>query len=267
MPLAAWADDDEDVLLYDEFDDGDIATNTAEDGVGSGFHLNLCAGGGGCPGSPFGNTVTEANGVATVAGPATIKAIVSNDPIDPRGTTLIWVIRAPRPDPSTTPNGEGVNVGWAESTSEGCCGNGVFLEIGEGRVVFDVIAGGTASRYFRIDLGSTAKNAVYTNNNSTVVAKIKLSATEWRVQINGQGVHIKKSGTFGGVDNTPAFDGFPDGNCDNFAGGAGPCATLNGVLNLTGNVLHALAAGFRENASASFDRVTVTADDDDDEDD
>lgn len=251
------ADDDEDKLLDDKFNDGNIATNTG--GVGNGFFLNLCQGGGGCPG--VGGTVTEANGVATVSGSATIKAIVSQDPIDPTGTILRWDISGPRPTAGRRRSG-GVTVGWGPPTSVGCCTNGVFVEIREDRVRLDVDLGPlgnpSISQYFEILLGSTAHKALYTNNTSSVSAEIRLSNSGWRVRIKGKGVDIDQRGIFGGT--------VAAGNCTQFNGGTGNCATLSQVVNAEGGTLRALAAGFREGRVASFDRVRVNLQDDDEDD-
>ena len=111
-------------LLRDEFDDGNIATNTT--GVGSGWTTTTIN---------YGVTATENNGLVTLSGSSTVKGIRSNDVFDPIGKTLTWKIRS-RP----TGGANGVNVGWTRPGGfAGCCDLGVFLEMRNDRVVFDIM--------------------------------------------------------------------------------------------------------------------------------
>src|SRR5207244_2712470 len=154
---------------HDEFDDGNIGTNTGTGHIGTGFVVN------GIDGSP--NVAAgETGGLATVSGGASNKALVSKDPIDPRGTTLTWQI-ATRPSTDTN----GTSVGWTVPSGCGCCADGVYLGIEGGRVVFDLTHRVTPSspqisRYFTILTGSSAPNEVYTNTSSALTASVFVDA-------------------------------------------------------------------------------------------
>ncbi len=215
------------VLLDDKFDDGDIATNTR--GIGNGFKLNWF--------DYWGGTMSavESDGQVTVSGSALSKAIVSNDAINPTGTTLTWVITdRPGGIPTWVP---GVIVGWVKDGAYPFTYCAV-LELRDDRVVFDIDTLGNwepAARYIQILRGSTTPNEVYTGDFvSPVTVSIYMDATNWRADVTGQGVDIHKSGTYN------------------------PGHSLNDLLAVSGGTLRAEAAVGVWNDTGSFDSVLVT---------
>jgi hypothetical protein len=176
------------VLLRDEFDDGDIGTNSAPGVTGGGFELRAIAGSG---------SVVEADGAATISGTATIKYLQSKDAFEPVGKTMTWVI-SKRSSVATF----GVAVGWVQANKAPCCDPNVMLGIEGNRVVFDLQAKRydepfqSQGRYVDIPLGSTAPNAVYTNPGSPITATVYVDTTRWKIDITGDGVDIHQSGDY-----------------------------------------------------------------------
>ncbi len=225
------------VSLLDQFDDGNIATNTGLGGVGSGFTTSYvdCASG-------MGVSASESNGNATVSGASCVHWMQSNDSIDPTDTTMIWSVTS-RPAGTST----GVMVGWTQAGKDACCDTGVILAIEGHRVTFGVQTGNAwqpQSRYFEILAGSTTANEVYDGYTSApLTATISVSSTGWAVSLVGDGVDIHKSGTYS--------------SCPNPVGGQ--CISLNDVLTYPGvnGVLRPFGGAFRENDSSTFDSVLV----------
>jgi len=224
------------VLLRDEFDDGDIGTNSAPDGVGSGFELRSIAGSG---------SVVEADGAATISGTATIKTLQSKDSFEPPGKTLTWVISKRSPVATF-----GVAVGWVQENKAPCCDPSVMLGIEGNRVIFDLQAKTynepfqSQGRYVEIPLGSTVPNAVYTNSGSAVTASVYVDTMQWKIDVTGDGVDIHQSGDYG--------------HCPKPVKGS--CVSLNEVLVQPGvnRKMRAFAFALRENVSGTFDSIVIT---------
>jgi uncharacterized repeat protein (TIGR01451 family) len=223
------------VLLRDEFDDGDIGTNT--EGVGGGFELRTFTGNG---------SVVEADGSATISGTATIKYLQSKDSFDPIGKTLTSII-SNRSAEAT----HGVAIGWVQANKIPCCEANVFLGIDGQRVVFDLQAKTfddpfqPQGRYFDIPFGSTTPDAIYTNAASPITASIYVDTVQWKIDLTGDGVDIHKSGDYR--------------SCPKPLNGS--CITLTDVLLQRGvnRRLRAFASAGRENVSGRFDSVGVTS--------
>ncbi|HJQ27378.1 MAG TPA: protein kinase [Blastocatellia bacterium] len=223
------------ILLRDEFDDGDIGSNSAPGGVGSGFELRSIAGSG---------SVVEAGGTATISGTATIKTLQSKDAFEPTGKTLTWVISKRSPVAAS-----GVTVGWVQANKAPCCDPSVELGIEGNRVVFDLQAKTYEEpfqphgRYLDIPLGSTAANAIYTNPGSPITASVYVDTTQWKIDVTGDGVDIHQSGDYV--------------HCPKPV--KGECISLNDVLVQPGvnRRMRAFAFALRENVSATFDSVVI----------
>jgi uncharacterized repeat protein (TIGR01451 family) len=221
------------VILRDEFNDGDIGTNTG--GVGSGFDLRTFTGNG---------SVVETDGSATISGTATIKYLQSKDSFDPIGKTLTWVI-SKRSAEAT----QGVSIGWVQANKVPCCNASVLLGIEGQRIYFDIQAKASddpfqqQGRYVQILFGSTSPDAIYTNAASPVTASIYVDSAQWKIDLTGDGVDIHKSGNYTSCPN-------PVKNS---------CISLSDVLIYKGvnRRLHAFASASRENISGTFDSVVV----------
>lgn len=228
------------VSLLDQFDDGNIATNTGLGGVGSGFTTSYVD----C-GTGTGVSASESNGKASVDGASCVHWMQSNDAIDPTGTTMIWFIDSL---PSTT--SQGAYVGWVQAGKDACCETGIYLAIEGHRVTFDLQAkpGNDPfqwqGRYFEILAGSTTPGEVFPGYSSDpLTAIISLDATSWQISIHGDGVDIAKSGTYA--------------SCPNPVNGQ--CISLTDVLTYPGvnGTLRPVAGSFRENESAELESVLV----------
>jgi hypothetical protein len=231
------------VVLLDQFDDGNLATNTGLGAVGYGFTTDWidCGTGSGVTGS-------EADDLAVIDGASCVHFMQSNDPIDPTRTTMIWTIEKLPADPA-----QGVLVGWVQDGKDACCETGIYLGIEGHRVVLDFQAKSGADpfqwqgRYFDIPAGSTATNEVFPGGVAGPVTAI-LSVDEygWRVSIHGSGIDIFKAGSYS--------------SCPNPDPVSGQCISLNDVLTYPGvnGVLHAVAGAYREHQSAEFQSVVVT---------
>jgi hypothetical protein len=225
------------VSLLDQFDDGNLASNSGLGGIGSGFTTDWVD----C-GTGSGVSASESNGNSTVSGASCVHWIQSNDSIDPTETTMIWSVTS-RPAGTST----GVMVGWTQAGQDACCDTGVVLAIEGHRVTFGLQTGNAwqpQSRYFEILAGSTATNEVYDGYTSApLTATISLSSTGWAVSLIGAGVDIHKSGTYS--------------SCPNPVGSQ--CISLNDVLTFTGvnGELRPFGGAFRENDSSTFDSVLV----------
>ena len=230
------------VSLLDQFDDGNIATNTGLGGVGSGFTTSYVD----C-GTGTGASASESNGNSTVTGASCVHWIQSNDAINPTQTTMIWSITS---RPSTT--SQGVLVGWVQAGKDACCETGVYLTIEGHRVTLDLQAksGGDPfqwqGRYFEILAGSTTTGEVFPGYSAgPLTAILSLNGTGWQVSIQGDGVDIAKSGTYSSCPN-PVND---------------QCISLTDILTYPGvnGTLRAVAGGGREHESITFDSVLVTS--------
>ena len=230
------------VSLLDQFDDGNIATNTGLGGIGSGFTTSYVD----C-GSGMGVSASESNGNATVSGASCVHWMQSNDAIDPTGTTMIWFIDNL---PSTT--SQGAYVGWVQAGKDACCETGIYLAIEGHRVTFDLQAKTGSDpfqwqgRYFEILAGSTTPGEVYPGYSAgPLTAIISLDATGWQISIHGEGVEIVKSGTYSSCPNPSS----------------GQCISLTDVLTYPGvnGTLRPVAGAFRENESAELESVLVTS--------
>jgi hypothetical protein len=228
------------VSLLDQFDDGNIATNTGLGGVGTGFTTSYVN----C-GTGTGASASESNGNVTVSGASCVHWMQSKDAIDPTQTTMIWSITS---RPSTT--SQGVLVGWVQAGKDACCETGVYLMIEGHRVTLDLQAksGGDPfqpqGRYFEILAGSTTSGEVFPGfSGGPLTAILSLNSTGWQVSIHGDGVAIDKSGSYS--------------SCPNPVNGQ--CIGLADILSYSGvnGTLRAVAGAFRENESATFDSVLV----------
>jgi uncharacterized repeat protein (TIGR01451 family) len=225
------------VLLRDDFEDSDIATNSTQGGVGDGFDLRTFAGNG---------SVLEANGAVTLSGTATIKYLQSKDSFDPIGKTLTWVIRN-RSSEAT----QGVAIGWVQANKVPCCDPTVILDIQGQRVGFDLQAKSAddpfqpQGRYVEIPLGSTTPNAIYTNSASPITASIYVDTARWKIDLTGDGVDIHKAGDYRSCPHPVK----------------GSCINLTDVLIQKGvnRRLRAFASVGRENISGTFDSVVVAS--------
>lgn len=232
------------VSLLDQFDDGDVATNTGSGGVGSGFSTAFVD----C-GSGMGVTSSEASGKATVSGASCVHWMQSNDGIDPTGTTMVWTLDNIK---------ESAIVGWVQAGKDACCGPGIYLTIEPNRVVFDFVSYTAIpgfqweGRYFDIPAGSTATGAVYPGytryspGSGPMTAIVKIDASGWQVSIHGSGIDVEKSGTYT--------------SCPNPANGQ--CITLADVMGSPGvnGTLRPVGGGGRENQSVDFGLALVISD-------
>lgn len=228
------------VSLLDQFDDGNLATNTGLGGIGNGFTTAYVD----C-GSGMGVTGSESDGKATIDGASCVHWMQSNDGIDPTGTTMIWSIDSL---PSST--SQGATIGWVQAGKDACCETGIYLTIEGHRVTLDMQAKTgndpyqANGRYFEILAGSTTTDEVYPGYGSgPLTAILSLDATGWQVSIHGSGVAIEKSGNYS--------------SC--LAPSSGQCIGLADVLAFSGvnGALRPVAGSFRENLSANFGSVLV----------
>ncbi|HST22589.1 MAG TPA: protein kinase [Blastocatellia bacterium] len=221
------------VLLSDEFDDGDIGTNSV---AGGGFDLQTFAGSG---------SVVEADGAATISGTATIKYLQSKDAFEPVGKTMTWVISKRSPMASF-----GVGVGWVQANKVPCCDSSVMLSIEGNRVVFDLQAKTfddpfqPQGRYLNIPIGSMTPNEVYTNSGSPITASVYVDTAQWKIDVTGDGVDIHQSGDYS--------------HCPKPVKG---CISLNDVLVQRGvnRRMRVFASAGRENVSGTFDSVVIAS--------
>ena len=228
------------VSLLDQFDDGNIATNTGLGGIGSGFTTSYVD----C-GTGMGVSASELDGKVDVSGASCVHWIQSNDAIDPTGTTMIWYIDSL---PNTT--SQGALVGWVQAGKDACCETGIYLTIEGHRVTFDMTAKSGndpfqwEGRYFEIPAGSTTPGEVFPGYTAgPLTAIISLDATGWQISIHGEDVEIAKSGTYS--------------SCPNPSNGQ--CISLADVLTYPGvnGTLHPVAGGGREHQSVELESVLV----------
>ena len=132
-------------LLSDEFDDGDLTTNTL--GTGSGFSVTAGAGAG---------SVTESGGLASVFG--NIWGAQSNDAFDPTGKSLTVVIN----DSGFGTTFDFAAFGWVNDTDILCCAatGSVNVEFRTDRMTLDLV-GANTSRGLSIANGSVVANEEY----------------------------------------------------------------------------------------------------------
>lgn len=228
------------VSLLDQFDDGNLATNTGLGGIGNGFTTDWID----CdPGT--GVSASEADGKAEIDGTSCVHWMQSKDAIDPTGTTMIWSIDR---RPSTT--SQGVMVGWVQDGKDACCETGIYLGIEGHRVTLDIQAKTSSDpyqangRYLDIPAGSTTSGEVYPGYTSgPLTAIVSIDATGWQISIHGDGVEIVKSGTYSSCLNPSS----------------GQCISLTDVLAFPGvnGALHPVAGAFRANESAELGSVLV----------
>lgn len=232
------------VSLLDQFDDGNIATNTSLGGIGTGFTTAFID----C-GSGWGVSASELNGKGTVTGGSCVHWLQSKDAIDPTGTTMIW---------SIDHVSEGAIVGWVQAGKDACCETGIYLTIEPTRLVFDLQAKTNTDpfqpegRYFEILAGSTTPGEVYPGypvynpGSGPLTAIISIDATGWQVMLLGEGVQVVKSGTYASCPNPSP---------------SGHCISLNDILTFPGvnGALRPVGGAGRENQSAEFGSVLVTS--------
>jgi hypothetical protein len=233
----------EPLLLKDNFDDGDIETNTGSGAVGSGFRSFNFMG----PGQ-----VSEAQGLATISGSGIVKEIQSKDAFDPTNTTSTWVITQ-----TDQRWAQGVSIGWAWAGKQFCCEATAILEVAGSRITFDLQAKDKTTghqpngRYLEISNGSKTANAVFKGNKASalqpITAKLFLGESEWRVDVTGADIDVHQKGNYQ--------------QCKSPINGK--CISLNDVLDFVsknsdeGRTMRPTAAVFREGILGAIDSVEV----------
>lgn len=224
-------------LLQDNFDDGDLSTNTGLGGIGTGFTQHSHAGAGG--------TAVESGGTVNIKGngASSVSSIQSDNIFNPAGLTLIWGIN------SAVQSGfSGVGMGWTALGTQPGGPNSVALEVRTDRLTFDLLAGGDFTRQINIPIGSAAANAVYQwDFASPLVATMTLNANDWSLSVVGTNVSINQSGLYS------AFG--PGGS--QIAGGTN--VTLASILSNAGSDLATNAYAVSAAGDVVVDYVTITA--------
>jgi len=165
------------ILLDDDFDNSSLATNAG--GVGTGWT------------TVSGGTAVESGTVATLSKdggfPVTIR---SNDPLDPTGTTMTWVINS-----RTNLSNDLADVGWVKVGGQPHAGSDqqVRFQMRTNRALLTFDGGlGTV---FNIPDGNAVANAVYDWDGSTpVTVTLFLDATTYHLTATGTGVSIDQTG-------------------------------------------------------------------------
>ena len=170
-------------LLFDDFNDGDLNTNTL--GIGSGFSSNNQGNG----------TATESGTFATIGRSGGFPAYIqSNDALDPLGTTMTWVVTSRLPDANFT----AAEVGWlANGSTPSAGGNPQFrVELRNDRAQLHL--GDTT--VVSISRGTSNADGSYDWNGSTpAIVTLGLDAAGYSLQVTGAGVNINATGITGAV--------------------------------------------------------------------
>ena len=178
-------------LLFDDFNDGDLNTNTL--GIGSGFSSNNQGNG----------TTTESGTFATIGRSGGFPAYIqSNDGLNPLGKTLTWVVTSRLPDANFT----AAEVGWlANGSTPSAGGNPQFrVELRNDRAQLHL--GDTT--VVSISRGGSNADGSYDWNGSTpAIVTLGLDAAGYSLQVTGVGVNINATGLTGAVAGVVAAAG------------------------------------------------------------
>jgi hypothetical protein len=215
------------VLFRDAFDDGDLQTNSAPGGIGSGYlltQLDITNN----PGKQF----SEADGVARISGSSTVKQLASQESFDPTGTTLTMMLKSWQRERG------GVGLGWILPSGFICCDTGVDLVMESNRMYFEVMPERYYpgdDKYFELLKGMADDNATWEGwAEVDTILSISLEQDRWRVDMLGDGLEVRKQGTY-----------FPG-------------ATLADVLKIAGGKLHPGVSIGQENGVGAIDSLLVT---------
>jgi hypothetical protein len=221
------------VLLRDGFDDGDIATNSGAEGIGSGFNLSD---------QPYGSIsdkrASEHDGLVQIAGGSTAKQLSSKEPLDPTGTTLIAVVASRDIGQSADGGAHAVAIGWGLPQDILCCGVGLNLSSTEFRLSFDLLPQMNFqdnNRYFVVFSGMASENAVYDSGPATdFILSLYVDRTMWKIEALGNGMEVHQQGTYR------------------------PGVTLADVIAAAGAPLHPGVVVARQGGGGSIDSLLVT---------